>query len=266
MLKTLLYLNEDLASSIALRFTDYLNRFVKLSLYVTHVEEVDDKEQAGTGWVRKTWQDGVESTGKQIVNRMLRTENISCPLAGRPKIFVGDREKEVEYEMRSGLYQLYIEGHMSTSGSSDFFELISSSMYTNSPCPLLVVKNLSISKKFALLCSDSVDPAPLVEKTMAVLGDSDFEFDIIFYKFNDGSELQILDKNEGGSVLQETESLLKTAGKAASEVHVLLGTPEQVGDNLKDYALIASTLPRRESMRMQVLANSLATVMLVRDK
>ena len=81
MLKTLLYINEDLASSIALRYVDYLNRFIPLSLYVTHVEDVDEKEQAGTGWVRRTWEDGVESSGKRLVDRMLKTENISCPLA-----------------------------------------------------------------------------------------------------------------------------------------------------------------------------------------
>jgi hypothetical protein len=266
MLKTLLYVNEDLASSIALRFADYLNRFIKLSLYVTHVEEVDDKEQAGTGWVRRTWEDGIESSGKRLVDRMLRTENIDCPLAGRPKVFVGDREKELNYEMRSGLYNLFIEGYLKTADPDNFFELISTSLYTNSPCPMMIVKNLTISKKYALLCSDSVDPKVLIDKTMTVLGESAFDVDIVFYKFNESERLQLVDKSEGGTVLQETESLLAATGKTPGDVHVLLGTPEQAGDYLKDYALVSSTLPRRESMRMQVLANSLATVMLVRDK
>ena len=109
MLKTLLYINEDLASSIALRFTDYLNKFVDLSLFVTHVEEPDKKEQVGTGWVRRTWEDGVASSGKRLIERMLRTENIDCPLAGRPKVFVGDRDKEIIYELRNGLYNLFIK-------------------------------------------------------------------------------------------------------------------------------------------------------------
>lgn len=266
MLKTLLYVNEDLASSIALRFTDYLNRFIKLSLYVTHVEEVDEKEQAGTGWVRRTWEDGVESSGKRLVDRMLRTENIDCPLAGRPKIFVGDRDNELNYEMRSGQYDLFIEGYLNTADPVSFFDLISDSLYTNSPCPIVVVKNLTISKKYALLCADSVNPQALVDKTLAVLGESAFEFDIVFFKFKDKDQLQVMDKSEGGSVLQETESLLAAAGKTPADVHVLRGTPEQVGDFLKDYALVSSTLPRRESMRMEVLANSLSSVMLVRDK
>jgi hypothetical protein len=263
MLKTLLYINEDLASSIALRYVDYLNRFIKISLFVTHVEEVDEDEQAGTGWVRRTWEDGIESNGKRLVDRMLKTENIDTPLNGRPKIFVGDREKEINYELRSGNYDLFVEGYLNTADPKSFFDVINAPLYTKGPCPILMVKNLTISKKVALLCADSVDPKILVEQTMAVLGESSFGFDIIFFKFKDSEKLETLDKSEGGSILKETEELLAAAGKTAENISVLLGSPEQVGDYLKEYALVSSPLPKRESMRMQVLANSLATVMLL---
>lgn len=264
MLKTLLYVNEDLASSIALRYTAYLNKFVPLSLFITHVEEPDEKEQVGTGWVRRTWEDGVASSGKRLIDRMLRTENIDCPLAGRPKVFVGDREKEIIYELRNGLYNLFIEGFLNSADPDQFYEVISSSLYSKSPCPVLVVKNLSISKKCALLCSDSVDPKVLVEKSMTILGESTFSFDIVHFKFNENEKLTTLGAEEGGSVLEETRTLLTEAGKTVDNVVVLSGTPEQVGDHLREYALVASTLPARKSMRMYVLANSLASVLLVR--
>lgn len=264
MLKTLLYVNEDLASSIAIRFTDYLNKFVKLALYVIHVEEVDEKETAGTGWVRRTWEDGVTSNGKLLVDRMLRTENIDCHLAGRPKVFVGDREKEVIYELRSNNYDLFIQGFLNTSDPDSFYDFVSSSFCTESPCPVLAVKNLSISKKCAFLCADSVDPDILIEKSMAILGDSEFSFDIVFFKYHENEQLKIMDKKEGGSNLKRVETLLAQSGKTAENVSVFSGTPEQVGDYLKEYALVVSTLPVRKSMRMHVLSNSLASVMLVR--
>jgi hypothetical protein len=263
MLKTLLYINENLASSIALRYTAYFNKFVPLSLFVTHVEEPDEKEQVGTGWVRRTWEDGVASSGKRLIDRMLRTENIDCPLAGRPKVFVGDRDKEITYELRNGLYKLYIEGYLNTYDHDQFYELISSPLYTDTACPALVVKNLSISKKCALLCADSVDPKVLVNKSMEILGDSTFEFDIVYFKFKENDQMVTLNKEEGGSQLTETESLLAEAGKSVDKTIVLSGTPEQIGDYLKDYALVTSTLPIRKSMRMYVLANSLASVLLV---
>jgi len=263
MLKTLLYVNEDLASSIALRFMAYLNKFIPLSLYVTHVEEPDE-EQVGTGWVRRTWEEGVTASGQRLVERMLRTENIDCPLAGRPKIFVGDRDKEMIYELRNGSYDLYAEGYLNVSETEQFHELISSPLYTEAPCPVLLVKNLSISKKCALLCSDSVDPAVLVDRTMQVLADSSFEFDLVFFKFSENDELALLAESEGGANLAEVRKRLQEAGKSVDSVQVVAGVPEQVGDYLKNYALVSSTLPARKSMRMDVLAHSLASVLLVR--
>jgi hypothetical protein len=263
MLKTLLYINEDLASSIALRFTGYLNKFVPLSLYVTHVEEPDDKEQVGTGWVRRTWEDGVASSGKRLIDRMLRTENIDCPLAGRPKVFVGDRDKEIMYELRNGLYNLFVKGYLDAADPEQFYEFITSPLCTEPSAPTLVVKNLSLSKKCALLCADSVDPEVLVKKSMEVLGDSTFDMDIVFFKFMDSDKLKILEHSEGGKHLTETETLLADAGKTVHDTTVLSGTPEQVGEFLKDYALVASTLPSRKSMRMYTLAYSLASVLLV---
>jgi hypothetical protein len=264
MLKTLLYVEEDLASSIALRFTGYLNKFIPLSLFVIHVEEPDAKDHVGGGLVQKAWEEGVGASGRRAVDRMLRTENIDCPLAGRPKIFVGNRTEEIIYELRSGTYQLYIEGYIDTADPEQFWEMLSSPLYTQAPCPILVVKNLSISKKCALLCADSVDPRKLVEKSMEVLGESTFGFDIVYFKFREQEELQLLDREEGGSNLRDCVTLLGEHGKKADNVTVVSGTPEQVGDYLKDYALVASTLPGRKSMRMFTLANSLASVLLVR--
>jgi hypothetical protein len=263
MLKTLLYIEEDLASSIALRFTGYLNKFIPLSLFVIHVEEPDAKDHVGGGLVQKAWEEGVSASGRRAVDRMLRTENIDCPLAGRPKIFVGNRTEEIIYELRSGTYQLHIEGYLDTADPEQFWAMLSSPLYTQAPCPILVVKNLSISKKCALLCADSVDPRKLVEKSMEVLGESTFGFDIVYFKFREQEELQLLDGEEGGSNLRDCVALLGEHGKKADNMTVVSGTPEQVGDYLKDYALVASTLPGRKSMRMLTLANSLASVLLV---
>lgn len=108
-----------------------------------------------------------------------------------------------------------------------------------------------------------IDPQVLVDKSMEILGDSTFEFDIVYFKFKENDKLVTLNREEGGSHLRETEALLNKAGKSVDKTVVLSGTPEQVGDYLKDYALVSSTLPRRKSMRMYVLANSMASVLLV---
>jgi hypothetical protein len=179
-------------------------------------------------------------------------------------VLVGDREKEIIYELRTNKYNLFIQGFLNTSDSDSFYEFVSSSLCTESPCPVLAVKNLTISKKCVFLCADNVDPDILVDKSMALLGDSEFSFDIAFFKYNENAKLEIQDRNEGSGMLKKVETLLAQTGKKAENVSVLSGTPEQVGDYLKEYALVVSTLPTNKSMSMHVLANSLASVMLVR--
>ncbi len=265
MLKTLLYVDEDLASSIALRFTDYLSRFLSMSFFVAHVEEPEEKEQVGTGWVRRTWEEGVAANGKRLIERMLRTENIDCPQAGRPRVFIGEKNKELIYELRNGLYKLFVKGYLDTDNPEHFFDLIKEPVFTEISCPSLVVKNLSLSNKCALLCADSIDPKTLVEKSMMILGNSTFDIDIIYYKFQEHGELKTLDAAEGGSQLEETAELLREAGKEVGTRVVLSGTPELVGDYLKEYALVASTMSSRKNMYMYVLAHSLASVLLVQN-
>lgn len=264
MKKTLLNIDENLASSIALRFSAYLNKFIPLSLYITHVEEPDEKDKVGHGLVQQAWEEGVLASGKRLVDRMLSTENIDCPLAGRPRITVGMRDEEIIYQLRSGHYDLYAEGYLNTSDPDAFYTLISSPIFTQSPCPVLVAKNLSISKRCALLCADSVDPELLVKESCKILGDSSFIFDIVYFKFKENESLVLLDKEEAGSHLTQTEQLLADRNRTAEEVQVLSGTPEQVGDYLKKYALVVSTMPGRKSMRMMTLANSLSSVLLVK--
>ncbi len=264
MLKTLLYVEEDLASSIALRFCAYLHKFIALSLFVVHVVQADAKDKVGSGLVQRAWEDGVGSSGKRVVDRMLRTENIDCPLAGRPKIIVGNRTEEIMYELQTGAFDLYIEGYFNTADPERFYQLLSSPLYTTAPCPVLVVKNLSISKKCALLCADSVDSKLLIKKSMDILDESTFGFDIIYFKFKENEQLVTLKPEEGGKNLREAKEMLSGLGKDVEHEVVLSGTPEQVGDYLKDYGLVISTLPGRKSMRMATLANSLASVLLVR--
>lgn len=265
MLETLLYLNEDLASSIALRYITYINKFIQLALHVAHVEEADNTERGGgTGWVRRTWEDGIASNGRRLMYRMLRTENIDCPLAGPPRIFIGNRDTELTYELCTGGYKLFAEGYLNTDDPDKFYRLIKSPLYKKTSCSVLIVKNLSISKKVGLLCSENVDPEVLVEKSLAILGNTSFNLDIVYFKFKESGELQFLDRQEAGTHLNKTEALLAKTGRDVNNVIVVSGTPELAGDFLKEYALVAAPFPGRKNMLMETMANSLASVLLVR--
>ncbi len=263
MKKTLLYLDENLQSSIALRYADYLSRMMDIDLHILHVEETDSKEQAGTGWVRRSWEAGIIENGTQAINRLMKTEKIKCRITGSPIILTGDKEYEVLSEIRRGNYDLYMEGHLDTGNADRFFDVISSKRYQQTSCPKMMVKNLTVSDTSALFLGDGVDHVKLVENYIALAGNSGFGTEIIYFKFRNQENLTFSGVQDGGSAITETADRLEQAGIKCGESKVICGTPEQAGDFLRNHAFVASTLPVRKSLRMEVMAHCPASLLLL---
>ena len=262
MKKTLLYLDENLQSSIALRYADYLSSMMELSLNVMHVEEPDSKEQVGTGWVRRSWEAGMKSAGLKVVNRLMKTEKIKFNIERLPIIAVGKREDEVVSELRRGNYDIYMEGHMDTGAHDRFWDLLSSKIYQETSCPKLIVKNLTVSDKVAILLGDGIDHKNLFDKYHTLLQGTDFVSEPIYFKYREQDSLTFADISEAGSAITETSKLLDEAGISHGDSKVLCGIPEHAGDFLRNYAFIISTLPVRKSLIMEVLSNCPASLLL----
>lgn len=264
-MKGLLNIDENLASSIALRYVGQLADVAALKVQVTHVEEPDPKQKSsGIGWVQRTWEKGIEEAGMQTVLRLLKTENMSRDFAGVPKIFVGSRDNEILEELRRGMYDLFLEGNINTSNVNDFYRLITSRLYSKAPCPVLIVKNYVIPKKGVLLIGDGVDQQKLVGQFLKFAKSARLEFDLLYYKFQENDELLFLEKSEGGSNLAQTENLLRESGCSAQTSRVICGTPEQAAELFREYGLAISTYPTRKSPRMELLAHIPSPLMLCR--
>jgi hypothetical protein len=263
MIKGLLYLDENLAASIALRYASHLAELINLQLQTTHVEQPDQKQHsAGSGWVRRTWEKGLQDAGAQVVQRLLKTENVQCPFISPPRILIGDRDDEILAELRAGSYDLFMEGDLNTSNVNDFYKLINSRLYVKSPCPVLIVKNLVAQNKAVLLCGDGVDHKKLIDQFLKIFGKAGLDLEILYYKFQETDELVFNEKEAAGIFLQEAENLLRDQGNAPTKTRVVTGTPEMVGDYLGNYSLVASTFPTRKSPRMETLAHTPSPVLL----
>jgi len=263
MIRGLIYLDENLASSIALRYASQLTEMIQLQLQTIHVEEPDRKQHsAGSGWVRRTWERGLQDSGLQMVQRLLNTEKVHCTFTGPPKVLVGDREDEILDELRIGGYDLFLEGNLNTADEADFHDLISSRLYRRMNCPVMIVKNMLVTEKALVLCGDGVDHRRLIPQFLKIVDGARFDLELLFYKYQENEEPLFLEKSAAGGFLEEAEALLKDNGWAPSRSRVLTGTPEQVGDYLRNYGLVASTFPARKSPRMETLAHAPATVLL----
>jgi hypothetical protein len=263
----LLALDENLASSIALRYASQLVNMLTLQLQAGHVEMPDKKQHSGgTGWVRRTWERGLQDAGQQAVQRLLNTEKVPCPFIGSPKVFIGDRDQEFLEELRSGAYDLFIEGNLNTSDINTFYELISSPLYAKTPCPIMVVKNLVNSDSVALLCGDGVDHQTVIPMALKLLKSDTMKFDLIFYRYQESEATVSTNKQEAGSILIDAEKLLEDAHIVPANTMMITGTPESVAAMLKKYCLVATSFPARKSPRLELLAQCPSPILLCKTK
>ncbi len=265
MARALLYLDENLASSIALRYIDYLSTMIELETFIIHVVEPDENEQAGTGWVRRTWEAGMTESGKSTISRLLKTEKIKYLFAVPPKIKIGKKDDEILEELKIPKYDFFVEGQLPTSRSDDFHELLQSDLYNGAPCSIMCVKNLSVSKTVGVLLGNGVIPNVIVSEIQKIWDHSLMDIDLIYYTYNDSDNLEFLDKSNADPILKETEELLKKAGLSYSNVHIIRGTPEAAGDFLINYTFIASSFPSKKSLIAKLLAQTPNSVFLCKD-
>ncbi|MBW1637454.1 MAG: hypothetical protein JRC87_07985 [Deltaproteobacteria bacterium] len=263
MIKGLLVLDENLASSIALRYACRLADYLPIKFKAAHVEDPDaDRQSAGVGWIKRIWEEGIEDAGRQTVRRLIQTEKVDCEFMGDPKILIGDHNQELLNTLWRDSYQLFIEGNLNTSNIDDFYNLITSELYKNSPTPMLIVKNLVTPDKAVLVCGEGVRLDVLGSQFLKIAKDASFTVDILFYKHEDNGELQYLDNSEGGSALKKFEKMLSENGFQIGQSRVISGSPAQTADLLRDYGLAITTFPARKSARLELLANIPIPVML----
>ena len=242
MLKTLVSLNADLASSIALRYACQMANMVGMELQTIHVEEPGAEGQApGTGWVRRTWEQALLKTGEEEIAQLIQAEKSSCPPLPPTKMCIGDREEEIYHELERESYDLFVEGTLYTFSSANFYKRIRSRLYRNPPCPIILVKNLMSLTRVALLLGSEVDPSDVVGKFLKTFEGAEVDVDLFYYKFEQGGAPLQEDKAPD-TILSTASSLLGEGGRRSKESRVIQDAPENLRNLFKDYSLVVSSV------------------------
>ena len=262
MLSSLINLREDLKSSIALRFADRLALLTDMVLRPVYVDEASDKFQSGTGWVRRSWLRGIEESGRDEIARLLKTEKVKCRLMS-PIVIVGDPEKELLYFLNVEEYSLYIEGYLNVTNRDEFKRRVTSKLYTESPCPVLMVKNITSPSDILLLIDESTRPERIIFRLFTIFGKVKQSLDITvvkyIYKEQDGISFGGIQDED-----RQTMELLENSGYSGAEFLVVKGPPEQFAEYIKDHGLVVAELPVRHTPRMEILAMASNPIMLCR--
>ena len=254
MIKTLVSLETNLASRLALKYTCNLAKVIDMELYTVHVREPDSGEQPpGSGWVHKTWQDALLQSDQEEIARFIQTQRASYPELGPLKISVGDREKEIYYELQSGFYGLFVEGALHTFDASPFYRKIHSWFYQNSPCPILLVKNLVNLEKVLIVLGQGVNYTKLTSTFLKFFKGLPVELDLIYYHFNgDKTSIQQTEEN-ADMMLRNTEKILLEHEMTASQCRVVQNSPEKTDKFMQGYGLIVSSIDRQSNRKSPLL-------------
>lgn len=256
MKKALLYLDEDLASSMALRFAAAQAQQLDLALQTFHVAEREAMAPEDIGWVSRSMEKVLLAAGLDKVNRLVRTENVAYCKADEPRIVLGDKDQEILRELAGGGYCLYVEGYLSKPDPADFLRFLDSGRLHDNPCPLLLVKNLVDHEQLLLLLDPETDGSLVVSQLSELYGSAAAGIDltVLYYKAGEGKDLVFQEQSKNNIALEHTGALLREKGWTEPEWLVMQGPPEKAAEYMRGHGLVAASFPGRSGTRAQLLA------------
>jgi hypothetical protein len=254
MIKTIVSLEANLASNIALRYACRLANLIEIELHTIHVMEPDSESPPpGSGWVRKTWEGAMLTSGQAEISRMIKAERASFPRLGPPKMSVGNREKEIFYELQSGFYDLFVEGALHTFNSSPFYSKIHSWFYRNTPCPIILVKNLVSLEKVLLVLSSEVNYAKLISTILKFFKGVEVELDLIYCDFNEHAKSVQPKGEDADTILRNAEKILSENEIPPAHCRVVQNSSDKAAELMRGYGLVASSIYRQTSKKSPLL-------------
>jgi len=267
MKKALIYLDEDLPSSMALRYAAAHTSQLGMALQVMHVVKPSPHTLDDTGWVRRSWEKQLLAEGNNEVNRLMKTENISFVKAGEPRISLGDRDSEIIDEVESGSYSLYFEGFISGTNNAGFLDFLNAKRFQKMSCPLLIVKNLVAHNNILLLIDDDVDTEMVVARFNNLYDGlkGTINLTVLYYSFMNGKELSFLERKEAGRDLDLVEEQLNGLGWSDPEWMVMQGLPDKAAEYMRGYGLVVTAFPSVGNSRAELLVQLSNPVLLLRN-
>jgi hypothetical protein len=254
MIRTIVSLETNLATNIALRYACRLANLIETELHTIYVKEPDSEDQSpGSGWVRKTWENAMLTTEQAEIHRMVKAERASYPRLGPPRISVGDREKEIFYELQNGLYDLFVEGALHTYNSAPFYSKIHSWFYRNTPCPVILVKNLVSLEKVLLVLSSEVNYAKLISTVIKLFKGVKVELDLVYCDFAGHTKSARPKGEDAGTILQNAEKILSENEMPPAQSHVVEKSSDKAAEFIRGYGLVASSIYRQTRKKSPLL-------------
>ena len=163
MIKTLVAIEVDLASSMAIRYACQLGNLTNVRLYPVYVKAPPSEVPAtGIGWVRRTWEREIVASGKEEIQEMLASEMDSCPKLQEPRVISGDREYELLKILENEPFDLYVEGAPYPFTPANIHQRLHQKFYQHLGTPLIWLRILRKIDQVLVVCQDPADVGALL--------------------------------------------------------------------------------------------------------
>jgi hypothetical protein len=162
MIRTLVSIEVDLASSMAIRYACQLGNLIPMELQPVYVKGYPFEEPVtGIGWVRHTWEKELVKEGKEEISEMIAGEMDTCPVLQESRVIFGDREKELAHLMNTETFDLYVEGAPYPFTPATIAKRLHLKFYQHLTCPFVWLRSLRPINKVLILCLESTGTAAL---------------------------------------------------------------------------------------------------------
>jgi hypothetical protein len=260
MVKTLVAIEVDLASSFAIRYACQLGNLIQMEIHPIYVKFPSPEiPMPGVGWVRHTWEREVVEMGREEIQEVLASEMATCPRLMEPRVIYGDREIELLHVMEREPFDLYIEGAPYPFTPATIYKRLHSKSYQRMSCPLIWLRGIRKIDRVVALFSDPANTGALVESLARLFGGSPIPLNLA--PAGDGGNFDMGLVAEKAVTDLAAQGCRVTLGEAYS---VESGGPSP--DSLRDAGLVAVALERgvrKEDAQLQWLAQVKAPLLLV---
>jgi len=261
MVKTLVAIEVDLASSFAIRYACQLGHLIQMEIHPIYVKFPSPQApMTGVGWARHTWEREVVETGQAEIQEMLASEMESCPVLQEPRVIYGEREIELLHIVEKEPFDLYIEGAPFPFNPVTMHRRLHSKFYQRLTCPLIWLRSVRKIDRVAVWCANPAGTRALVETLGRLFADSSVPLQLACPGTGAGSQ-------DMQAVTEKAVADLKAQGCQATLGEVLApGSSTPPPEFVKDAGLLAIALERgvrKDTPPLAWLAQVMAPLLLV---
>lgn len=239
MIKTLVSIEVDLASSLAIRFACQLGALIPMEVHPVYVKEFpSDGSLIGAGWASRTLEREMIQQGKDEISEMITAEMDFCPALNEPRVIYGDREAELLKIVQMEEFGLYVEGSHFSWNASAIQKQLNSKFYKKLAFPMVWVRALRKINQVLILCLNPTATDTLAQVFQRIWGNCPVPLLLALPSGNGG---------EGTALHQSVENartLLEQAGCKVAVQASLPSNPADLRDEALNLPLVATALER----------------------